>query len=82
MKKIIYTLILTILFFTSCAKGWSIEDQNTYMENCMQFSNDQEEICECGLKKAMETYKTMQEAEKAIKNMSQEEVETFFADCM
>lgn len=81
MKKL-STILLAIIFLTSCAKGWSIDDQNTYMENCMQFSNDQKEICECGLKKAMETYKTKQEAEEAIKNMNQEEVEEFFADCM
>lgn len=83
MKKI----IPIILFFAlcSCAKEWSAADQNQYRQDCLSMSENIEnieEICDCGLQKAMSNYKSMEEAQKAIQNMSDEEVEAFFAECM
>ena len=41
-----------------------------------------DQICECGLRKAMAEYRSMEEAQKAVQQMSDEEVEAFFAECM
>lgn len=82
MKKSIFIYSFILFGLISCSKEWSVADQEMYMNDCLQFSEDQKEICECGLKKAMENYSSMEEAEEAIKNMSEQEVENFFAECM
>ncbi|MDO5656065.1 MAG: hypothetical protein Q4G27_08000 [Flavobacteriaceae bacterium] len=83
MKKFIPFIALFAL--TSCAKEWSTADQNQYRNDCMQMAENIpniEEICNCGLQKAMQNYSSMQQAQKAIQNMSDEETEAFFAECM
>lgn len=83
MKIAFIIYLFLALNLTSCSKEWSITEQKTYMKDCLQFSEDpaQRETCECGLKKAMETYNSLEEAQKAIQNMKEEEVEAFFAEC-
>lgn len=71
---------LTFLI-TSCSKEWSVNEQKSYLDDCLQFSQDQAEICECGLQKAMNEFNSLKEAQTEIQNMSEREVEDFFAEC-
>lgn len=83
MKKFIY--LLGFFSIMSCAKEWSTSDQNQYRQDCLSTAaevENLERICDCGLQKAMENYKNLEDAQKAIQNMSEQEVENFFAECM
>ena len=84
MRKLFFVATITFLF-TSCSKEWSVADQNQYKQDCIAMAQgvpNGEEICDCGLQKAMKNYKSMDEAKAAVQAMNDEEVETFFAECM
>lgn len=84
MKKLILPLVI-VFSLISCAKEWTEAEKNQYRQDCLSMAQGIEnidEICDCGLRKAMEQYSSMEEAQKAVQNMTEEEVEAFFAECM
>lgn len=85
MKKIIFC-ILGLVFITSCKEeSWKDSEQQKFIKDCIQASNGAEgskEICECGLQKAMENFKTKKEAEQAIQKMSEKEIMLMYEDCL
>lgn len=77
--------LVFIFALTSCKTGWTTDEQIQFKNDCLAMSqgvDNPEKICDCGLEKAMEKYKTKEEAEKSIQNMSDEEIQKLFAECM
>lgn len=81
MKKSIFIYSFVLFGLISCSKEWSAIDQKTYLDDCLKYSQDQSEVCECGLQKAMQEFNSLEEAEIKIQKMSEREVEDFFAEC-
>lgn len=85
MKKIIFCILSSALVISCKEKTWSESDQQIFIKDCIQASNGAEnskEICECGLKKAMENFATKKEAERAIKKMNEKEIMLMYEDCL
>ncbi|MXV37198.1 hypothetical protein GO491_00695 [Flavobacteriaceae bacterium Ap0902] len=83
--KYLIVLSLTLLALTSCKTGWSVEEQQQYINDCMAMAGsveNAEAICDCGLQQAMDRYETKEEAEKAVQAMTEEELQALFAECM
>ncbi|MGI9527072.1 MAG: hypothetical protein ACR2MS_08195 [Weeksellaceae bacterium] len=83
--KYLIVLSFALLALTSCKTGWSVEDQQQYINDCMAMAagvENAEAICDCGLQKAMDSYESKEQAERAIQKMTEEELQKLFAECM
>lgn len=86
MKKIIISLVVSVFTLIGCQeKGWSEEDKNTFLKDCIAFTNGSEgegKICKCGLEKIMKKYPNLREAEEAMQNMNEKEIMLLLEDCL
>lgn len=84
MIKRFWLLVIVIISLSSCATKWSTAEQNNFLKNCKSASPNTEnidDICKCGLQKAMDSFNTYDSAKKAISQMQVEEWEELFGDC-
>ena len=56
MQKYLIILIMCMVCFSGCAKGWSTEEQQRFLEDC-QDNQGTKNICECILDCLENNYK-------------------------
>ncbi len=78
-------IILVTSLYACSSGGWSEQDKKEFIKDCLastQEIENAEKICDCGLQKSMELYRSKAQAEQAVQNMSQNEILKLYEDCV
>mgnify|MGYP001353228586 CR=1 FL=1 len=68
MNKYFIILIIYMMCTSGCTKGWSNEEKNKFINDCLEIEGNPE-VCDCVLNCLEKKYQDYQSALKSVPNM-------------
>ena len=78
MQKYLIILIMCVVCFSGCAKAWSTEERQQFLEDCQDNQGD-ENICECILDCLENNYKNYS---LVLDNLEKAEISKSLEQCI